>query len=343
MKAMKHAVRLVAAFLLTGPLAGAQFAVNINEVLYNPAGPDAGAEKIEIFNADVQEANLIGYTLGINYPGTLIDNRTYWPFPIGFKIAPLSYVTVHYLTDGFDTNVDFFTGTSGAGFTCVTPPKLMDNAVGSVMIFDTTDCSQFSNPVHMIDFVQWGDKTHHEVQAQVAGVWQIGTWVEAFPEGRSMSYDGAGDAVEDWWADKSPTIGLFNGSPGNPFEQVYGTGCTGTSGVPAIASAGGPSAMGNESYEILVTGALAGAPAVVGLGSNPTTLPLFGCTLLVDPTSLILQLVGTVDGGGTATFPLPVPDDFNLLGVPLYLQGVVVDPGSPSGIIAFSDGLNIAI
>ncbi len=340
---MKQALPLAAALFFTGSLAGAQFAVQINEVLYNPTGPDAGLQRIELYNADVQEANLFGYTLGICYPGTLLDNRTYWPFPTGFKIPPMGYVTVHYLTDGVDTNFDFFTGTSGAGFTCVTPPKLMDNSEGSVVLFDTTDCAQFSNPVHVIDFVQWGGQTHHDVQAHVAGVWQTGTFVEAFPEGRSMSYDGDGDAVEDWWADKSPTIGLFNGSPGNPFEQNYGAGCAGTPGVPAMATAGGPSAMGNESYKILVEGALAGAPAIVGLGSNNTTLPLFGCTLLVDPATLILQLVSTVDPGGTATFPLPVPDDLTLLGAPLFLQGVVIDAGSPSGVIAFSDGLNVAI
>ena len=306
--------------------------------------PTRGLERIEIHNNDIQEANLFGYALGICYPGTLLDNRTYWPFPMGFKIPPGGEVTVHYLESGIDTHTDFYTGSSGSGFLCVTPPKLMDDKIGSVAIFNTTDCVAFSSPLSIVDFVQWGDKTHHDVQAHVAGIWQTGTWVDDFPEGQSMSYDGDGDTPEDWWADKTPTLGLYNEWPGNPYVGPYGAGCAGSSGVPVLSSAGGPPAMGNQTFRLEITDALAGAVALVGLSSNFASLPIFGCVAEIDPTSLILQLGPSIaDPTGLATFGLPVPEDPTLLAAPLFLQGAVVDPGSPAGIVALTNGYQVVM
>ncbi|MEM7309317.1 MAG: lamin tail domain-containing protein [Planctomycetota bacterium] len=338
-----RALPIVASALLASA-ASAQFDVAISEVLYNPAGPDAGLERIEIRNNDAQEANLFGYALAVCYPGTLIDNRTYWPFPTGFKIPPGGQVVVHYLEDGLDTNTEFYTGSTGAQFICITPPKNLDNQVGSVAIFTTTDCAQFSSSFNILDFVQWGGTTHHEVQAQVAGIWQIGTSVVVYPEGQSLSYDGSGDTPADWWADGSPTLGLYNEFPGNPYAGPYGSGCAGTSGIPALESTGGPPAMGNQTFRMEITNALPGAAAVVGLSSNFASLPIFSCVMEIDPTTLILQLgPSTIDGQGLGTFKLPVPDDPNLLAAPLFLQGAVVDPGSASGIVAFSNAYQVVL
>src|SRR5262245_51301184 len=99
MPILRPAHPLLAALLLSAA-AGAQTDVVINEVLYDPTGADAGLERIEFKNVGSQSINLFGSSLAVCYPGTLLDNRTYWPFGPGFKIDPGQIVTLHYLQDG---------------------------------------------------------------------------------------------------------------------------------------------------------------------------------------------------------------------------------------------------
>jgi hypothetical protein len=341
---MLHKVPLLLAGALLAPAAAAQTDVIINEVLYDPAGADGGLERIEFKNIGAQSINLFGSSLAVCYPGTLLNNRTYWPFGPGFKIDPGQIVTLHYLQDGIDTNTDFYTGASGAQFICVTPPKNLDNAVGSVAIFNTTNCAFFSAPASILDFVQWGGTTYHELQAGTAGIWPFGASFPDVPEGHSVAYTGTGDTPADYFDDKSPTIGLYNESPGSPFIGPLGPGCAGSAGVPGLATTGGPPALGNQSFHLRLGSALPGAPAVVAMSANPAALPIFGCTVHLDVTSLILELgPKTVDPSGEALFFLPIPDDVGLLGIPFQFQGAVVDAGSPSGIVAFSDALVIVL
>jgi hypothetical protein len=190
----------------------------------------------------------------------------------------------------------------------------------------------------IVDFVQWGGTTHHEVQAGAAGIWPFGASFKDVAEGHSIAYDGVGEAPGDYFEDKSPTIGLQNESPGTPFVAPFGAGCAGSSGVPVLDSLGGPPVLGNLSFQMRIQGALVGAPALVALSANTLTLPLFGCTVELDPGALLLELgPKTVDLSGNALFSLPVPDDLSLLGLPLALQGAVVDPASPSGLVAYSN------
>jgi hypothetical protein len=338
-----HALPLLAAALLAS-MAGAQAEVFINEVLYDPVGTDAGLERIELKNIGPQTVNLFGSALGVCYPGTLLNNRTYWPFPTNFKIGPGQIVTVHYLQDGLDTATDYFTGASGAQFICVTPPKSLDNALGSVMLFKTNTCPSFSTPSNILDFVQWGGTTYHEVQAGAAGIWPFGASFKDVAEGHTIAYDGTGETPQDYFEDKSPTLGLYNEYPGSPFLGPFGAGCAGSGGVPALDSIGGPPAMGNLSFEMRIQHALAGAPALVALSATPLSVPLLGCTLEFDPAKVILYLgPKTVDVQGQALFSLPVPDDATLLAIPLILQGAVVDPASPSGLVAFSNAYWVVI
>ena len=336
-------LRASALLLLLVSTVSAQIDVEISEVLYNPVGPDAGLERIEIHNNNpFQAASLAGWTLGVCYPGTLQDNRTYWPFPNNVVVPPGGDIVIHYLEFGFDTATDFYTGT-GVAFTCVTPPKEMDDKEGSVVLFNTTNCSAFSTSLNVVDFVQWGATTHHELQAKAAGIWPGGTWVDDFPEGWSTAFDGDGDTADDWWGDSSPTLGVYNAFPGNPIVMSYGVGCAGSTGVPVLDTGGGPPAMGNETFRLDLTGALPGAPAVMGLSTSPASLPLFGCSLEIDPTALIVQLPAVTDGAGDASFGLPVPEDFTLLSLFLYLQTVVVDPGAPGGVVAFTNGVQLSV
>jgi hypothetical protein len=335
---MKILRALLAAAVLA-PLAAAQIDVVINEVLYDPFGPDAGLERIELKNRGIFGANLSGWSLAVCYPGSLLDNRTYWPFPPNFKIPAGGTVTIHYLEAGIDTSTEFYTDT-GAQFICVTPPKPLDDAVGSVALYDTTTCALFSSTLRIQDFVQWGGTTYHELHAQAAGLWPLGGKVPDVPEAHSIAYDGDGDAPGDWWEDASPTLSLDNPYPGIGYTNPYGSGCAGSAGIPVLDWVGGPPAMGNRSFQLRVKNALPGAPAVVALSGSPASFPALGCVIEIDATTLILQLgPKTVDAAGEAYFPLPVPDDLLLLGAPFYFQGAVVDAGAPSGLVAFSTAL----
>jgi len=335
-----RALPLVALGLLA---ASSSAQVVVNEVLYDPAGPDAGLERIELGNVGAQPVSLAGWSLAVCYPGTLQDNRTYWPFPSYVSVPPGGAVTIHWLEAGVDAPGEYYTGLTSQ-FICVTPAKELSNTMGSVALYDTTNCSLFQSVQNIQDFVQWGGTTYHELHARVAGIWPAAGAVPLVPEGQTIAYDGDGDAPEDWWQDASPTIGLSNVSPGIALTAEFGTGCAGTAGIPTLDSIGGPPALGNQSFQVRLQNALPSAPAVVGLASGTASLPAFGCLIEIDVTTLLLQLgPQTTDASGEALFNLPIPDDFFLLGITFSMQGAVVDPGSPSGIVAFSTGLDASI
>lgn len=132
---------------------------------------------------------------------------------------------------------------------------------------------------------------------------------------------------------------------GSPLATVssVGTGCTGTSGTPAVL-AGGPPMLGDGAYALDVSGGPAGAQAWVFLSFLPATNPVSiapGCDILLDlnwVTFLINQGYSplgpaTLDGGGAGQVPFPLPYVDALAGARLTLQGLITDPGAPAGIV----------
>ena len=63
-----------------------------------------------------------------------------------------------------------------------------------------------------MDFVQWGGvpPVGRQTEAVAAGQWPEGEFVSSVAEGHSISYDGSGNAAEDWYDDLSPTLGNEN-------------------------------------------------------------------------------------------------------------------------------------
>lgn len=118
----------------------------------------------------------------------------------------------------------------------------------------------------------------------------------------------------------------------------FGAGCAGAYGnVPVLGCRQSP-ALGNANFAFELhgaapqraTGAMLGVQGhTPGIDLAPFGVP--GCALHLDP---LITLFGTTSAGdasrgeGTATFPLPVPADPNLLGATLYCQAFVDDPGS---------------
>ncbi len=107
----------------------------------------------------------------------------------------------------------------------------------------------------------------------------------------------------------------------------FGEGCAGVFGIPA--SFAGTASPGNLSMEFGLSGA---APSSVALALMSTTpgASSAGCTLLIDPASLVLPtgpfgIVGT-DAVGNAALQFPLPGVVEIVGLGLVSQWAVQDP-----------------
>jgi len=131
--------------------------------------------------------------------------------------------------------------------------------------------------------------------------------------------------------------------------DAYGSGGAGSGGaVPAISSAGGYPAIGSTGFQVWVTNGLGGAPAVMFIGFQPAALQANWGTFLIDPTSpmfqvpMILQGTPGAPGTGLTALGLPLPNNPVLLGLEVYFQALIGDPGSAGGV-AHTEGLHVAI
>ena len=127
------------------------------------------------------------------------------------------------------------------------------------------------------------------------------------------------------------------------FVQSYGRGCRGSGGaVPTIGAVGLPR-IGNAAFAVDVTDAAPNALTVANVGFGPSNLNLFGCPLLIQ-APLIGLGSATSDATGAATVAFPIPNDPGFVGVALFGQFVVLDPGATLlGVAALSDGLTMLL
>ncbi len=140
-------------------------------------------------------------------------------------------------------------------------------------------------------------------------------------------------------------------SHNHPVFMTYGQGCAGSRSEPPWIDHVGAPALGNAGFAVTLSRVAATVPATLLLGAGrssfaglplPLSLRPFGmldCELQTDAwTSLSL----ITDGSGTATLPMPVPNQPALVGKRLTAQWLVADPASvaPVAVIA-SEGAEI--
>ena len=125
----------------------------------------------------------------------------------------------------------------------------------------------------------------------------------------------------------------------------YGTGTAGSGGfVPRFGGIYSPCPGANLATEI--DRALGGAPAFVLWSALPASLPFSGGTLLIHPAPpwglFPITLPGSGPGNGALFLPGVLPSDPASVGLSVYEQVLVADPGAPRGL-AMSNGLEIRI
>jgi len=128
------------------------------------------------------------------------------------------------------------------------------------------------------------------------------------------------------------------------FFLAYGSGLAGSSGlVPRIAGTGCPTPGGAGA--VTLSRGLGGALGVFFVGLAPIAVPAMGGTLLTSPIVPMPTTLGGTPGApgeGAATLALPIPPNPALIGVSLFLQGLVLDAGAPAGV-SMTRGLELEI
>ena len=129
----------------------------------------------------------------------------------------------------------------------------------------------------------------------------------------------------------------------------FGAGCAGTLPAPVLQPFAGSSPKIGGTFDVVLSNLPGINPAFLILGlSNtkwlstvlPMSLAAFGapgCSLLVSGDISI----GVVNYFGAATKGFPIPVEPSLVGLHVYFQGYVEDPGANIFGVAVSNGLDI--
>lgn len=150
-----------------------------------------------------------------------------------------------------------------------------------------------------------------------------------------------------YWSAFHPDSGWeLHGLPlaafGGAMWESHGTGC-GTAQRPPTAAIVGAPILGSADFAWQLRHAAPSALCVLLLGLERSGMALGNsCRLLVGGTSV--SLFGLTDGAGAATFPMPVANTVQLLGLHLWGQFGVLELGGPLlGVGAASAGLHVLL
>ena len=123
------------------------------------------------------------------------------------------------------------------------------------------------------------------------------------------------------------TAGPWYGGGGHAAVTVYGQGCPGVNGTVGITTNSTPF-LGNPQFEYGVFNARANSSAALFWSLAPASIPIEGCTFLVDPTQIFRSDVLPTNANGVAEDQLSIPGQVPL-GLSLFTQWLVIDPGAP--------------
>jgi len=198
------------ALLLLGGEEKIESGVVLNEILYDPFGPDEGNEWVEIINTGKQAENLAGWML-VNRTGSMAAALPDWSLPAG------AILTIQ-MGEGVDDS-DF---TDGEGLFYSGFLTEMNNTVDEVAL-----CAGDLDDSTIVDFLCWNSDdgyvagVSHEAAVK-AGIWSEGDFYDcSFPGGRapvagfSLGRDvnsSDTDSSQDW--DRDGGIDAYRVTPG---------------------------------------------------------------------------------------------------------------------------------
>ncbi|MBK8095679.1 MAG: VCBS repeat-containing protein [Planctomycetes bacterium] len=170
-------------------------------------------------------------------------------------------------------------------------------------------------------------------------------------------------AIGDFDADADPDVAvqtnleitkvLINGCTGTTLAgalaSTFGTGCPGSLGIPVLTPRNRP-VVGTR-FVSRLTNVVPGAAAfVVGFSDQvwngqPLPLPLGFLGLAPSCNALVAaDAIDFVVHGGVAEYGLTVPADVGFVGLPVFLQGLCIDPALPTPVqAAMSNGARAVV
>jgi hypothetical protein len=175
-------------------------AVCINEVLYDPAGPDAGSEFVELYHAGSGTIDLSGWTLEAGNGASAGDWRVQWKGAPGDVVPPGGF----YLIAGDDVEAEA-------------------NARVRLALQNGPDAVRLVSPAGVADCVGWGALTQSE--------YYEGHAAPDAPSGASLARMADGGDVDDNATDFRVQV---HPSPGRTNVPAWALAITGVSTEPPV-------------------------------------------------------------------------------------------------------------
>ena len=126
--------------------------------------------------------------------------------------------------------------------------------------------------------------------------------------------------------------------------KSIGPGTPGSGGITPLLETNNGSCDGSTPREVIVSEGLGGAFSLLLMNANRLDLPFAGGTLYINPANWIILPI-FLGGSGPGNGSLTLSDSINLsaaIGLPLYLQLMVADPGASKNV-ALSNGVEMQI
>jgi len=171
--------------LLVSGLVGAQAAVVIQEVCYDPEGADAGQEWVELVNNGMDDVDLGGWLLDCNGPNLTLPALT---------LGPGQTLLIHC-----NAAADL----PPAGLELWYAAASLGNTHGFVGLW-----SGEQDGANLRDYLQYGSVGHSwESQAAEAGVWPLDAFLPDVEQGHSLRREGPGQGPQVWQDEDQPVPG----------------------------------------------------------------------------------------------------------------------------------------
>ncbi|MEZ5988600.1 MAG: lamin tail domain-containing protein [Planctomycetota bacterium] len=315
------------------------------------------AQWIELINLSQQSVDLSGYCVGLETRTPEKPKQYFFGFPDKTVLGAGKVLRLHWLAPVKDNQVcpgpngglEVFTGDTIYHFLFGLGAEPLPAAVGAIGLFNSQISANLAKKESVVDWVQWGSTGWvREGLAIAANRWVSGTFgpvvntALSSPPSLANNYQGVGkpsSGFEHWYLDSQPTPCNEN-TGGGAYVISFGTSCKGphasapvlsTNGVPKRGVGGGTAF---EKFVMTLSPIDSGQVGLWMFSAGRTSLPIFQCTLYVDPL-LGLQIYPMIPTTGAAEVRFDAVPTNVLIGVKLVNQGLVA---SGTGL-SFSNGL----